>query len=67
MWKLSDEETTWTAKGRGLYINLIREQVEVLGLQRMEGWDEACLHNFLECPGPQGHASLIGELPGGGS
>lgn len=27
----------------------------------MEGWDEACLHNLLECPHVQGQASLIGS------
>lgn len=31
----------------------------------MEGWDEAYLHNFLECPGAQGQAFLIGDLSGG--
>lgn len=31
----------------------------------MEGWDEAYLHNFLECPGAQGPAPLIGDLSGG--
>lgn len=30
----------------------------------MEGWDEACLHNLLECPGAQGQVSLIGNLGG---
>lgn len=29
MWKLSDEEVTWTAQGRGLHVNLIRGQVVV--------------------------------------